>query len=126
MHCGIGITRHPGTQTCPTGPITLDQKAYITRFSENLGITHLPPIYSPSKPNFFKPSEDLTQIEPHMMQSIVGSLMHCLYTRDDARKEIPIKLTKLKVTIIKQSILLDIYTLHVLMALHIILILVHT
>jgi hypothetical protein len=94
MHCGIGITRHPGTQTCPTGPITLDQKSYITRFSENLGITHLPPIYSPSKPNFFKPSEDLTPIEPHMMQSIVGSLVHCLYTRDDARKEIVYMSTK--------------------------------
>ena len=94
MHCGIGITRHPGTQTCPTGPITLDQKAYITRFSENLGITHLPPIYSPSKPNFFKASEDLTPIESHMMQSIVGSLVHCLYTRDDARKEIVYMSTK--------------------------------
>ena len=94
MHCGIGITRHPGTQTCPTGPITLDQKSYITRFSENLGITHLPPIYSPSKPNFFKASEDLTPIESHMMQSIVGSLVHCLYTRDDARKEIVYMSTK--------------------------------
>jgi hypothetical protein len=88
LHCGVGITRHPGTLSSPTGPISLDQKLFITRFAENLGITHLPPIYYPSKPDFFKPSTDSSPVEPQIMQSIVGSLVHCLYTRDDARKEI--------------------------------------
>jgi hypothetical protein len=88
VHCGIGIIRHPGTKSAPTGPISLNQALFITRFSENLGITHLPPIFTPCTSEFFKPPTDSTPVEPAIMQKIVGGLVHTLATRDDARKEI--------------------------------------
>ena len=70
------------------GAISLSMESYILRATKELGVSHLPPVSSPSHADFFHPSIDTTPVDKKLYARFNGCLTHVTTKgRFDVRKE---------------------------------------
>jgi Reverse transcriptase (RNA-dependent DNA polymerase) len=85
-------TQHAGIthEAFPDGSFCSSQSGYIKKFCEELGVNKLLNPFSPvpSDIYLFDESSDTTPVTQKFYQKLIGTLIYCLNTRHDVRKEV--------------------------------------
>lgn len=85
-------TQHAGVthEAFANGSFRSTQSGYIKKFCEELGVNRLANPFSsvPSNTDLFDDSTDTTPVKQRFYQKLIGTLIYCLLTRHDVRKEI--------------------------------------
>jgi hypothetical protein len=70
------------------GSLEINQRGYLDRLLTTYNANNLETSLTPSSPDLFQETGDQTPVKVHNFQTIMGSLIFLLKTRDDIRKEV--------------------------------------